>query len=469
MKHTLSRQILAEFSQFVADKLGLHFPQEKWIDLERAVKEIAQLHHIDDPISCINWIMHSLPYTLQIEILANFLTIGETYFFREKACFEVLKNYIFPELIAKRRHSKTMRIWSAPCSTGEEPYTIAMMLTMIIPNINEWNITILASDINETALHRMKEGIYTEWSFRESPAGIKAQFFTKAQNNRYIIIPKIKKMITPLHLNLSQDCFPDILNGTNAMDLILCRNMLMYFVEEHRTQVITQFYNSLVNGGHLVVGVSEAALVQNNNFTMVNYPGAIFYKKDPVEALAKAQPNISCYPIQTPDFTEPLSSKPSVAKEIKFTKKTQIKNNLPIKEDSPKPVSDPEIVGQQFRHLANQGKLKEALDFMDQTIKVDRFNAFYYFYRALLHLELGQVDKAISGCKNAIYLNPDFVLPYFILGNISHQHGKKKETKKYYEIVLNLLHHYSDDDNLPGSEGLSSQRMKEIIQSIQRD
>ncbi|MBS0290348.1 MAG: hypothetical protein JSS07_10005 [Proteobacteria bacterium] len=469
MKYSLPVAVLIDFSQFVAQKLGLNFPEEKWIDLERAVKEIARLNHFVDLTSCIHWLMYRLPVPLQIELLSRHLTIGETYFFREKPCFDVLENYILPELInQKKNKGKTLRIWSAPCSSGEEPYSIAVLLMSMIPNIQEWNITILASDVNATALHKMKQGVYTDWSFRETVPSFKSLFFNKLKNNSYEILPKIKKMVTPLNLNLSQDCFPQILNGTNAMDLIFCRNMLMYFVPEHREKVVDQFYDALVDGGHLVVGVSEFSLVQSKKFTAVNYPKFVVFKKSLAElhdiannqasnknSLALLENAAITKTIFNPDFSDYNIS----FKEIK-KKKSEIKKNKDI-------LSVRENVNKQFHYLANQGKLKEALSYIDTEITQDRCNSLYYFYKALLLLELNQIDKAAFECKNAIYLNPDFVLPYFTLGNISQRLGHYHASNKYYQTVLELLKSYDNEEILPGSEGLSTWRMKQIIDSIQ--
>lgn len=473
MKYKLPSAILRNFSEFVANRLGLYFPEQKWIDLERAIMEISRLHHFDDPLACIHWIIHSLSIPLQIEILANHLTVGETYFFREMNSFDILKKNILPNLIDERKKlNKSLRIWSAPCSSGEEPYSIAILLTMLIPNINEWNITILASDINEVALQRMREGIYTDWSFRETPTSIKNQYFRKITNNRFEILPKIKKMVTPLYLNLSEDCYPDIANATNAMDLIFCRNMLMYFVPEHREKVIRNFYNTLIDGGHLLVGVSETAVVPQDMFKIINYPGATFYKKSSLDESGQI-----FHHLEEPDF-----AMTSIAEinDLQFQcliledgKKCDI-DLQSVKEiekafDSPteKTVSiEPELIEQQFRELANEGKLNEALEYIDKMIKKGKLNPQLYFYRALLLLELGQDDNAIFDCKNAIYLDPDFVLPYFILGNIARKREKTKEAHQYYATVISLLNHCSNDAILPGSEGLSSQRMKDIIRSI---
>src|SRR6185369_3291595 len=122
----------------------------------------------------------------QLETLAGHLTIGETYFFREQSSFDILENSILPDLIASRRgRGQRLRIWSAGCSTGEEAYSLAILLSRLIPDQREWQITILATDINSSALGKAVQGVYSDWSFRGVPQWIRQRYFKKTHDGRY--------------------------------------------------------------------------------------------------------------------------------------------------------------------------------------------------------------------------------------------------------------------------------------------
>ena len=165
--------------------------------------------------------------------MASYLTIGETYFFRVEPDFNALENHILPELIHLRKDTgKYLRIWSAASSTGEEPYSLAILVRKLIPDIKDWNITILATDINTRSLAKAEKGIYGNWSFRNNPEWLKKIYFTPLLDERYQINRNIKDMVSFFYLNLARDTYPSLLNNTNGMDIIFCRNVLMYFTPE---------------------------------------------------------------------------------------------------------------------------------------------------------------------------------------------------------------------------------------------
>lgn len=261
--------------------MGLRFPKERWRDLERGIRSAAPEFGFKDTPSCIHWLLSAPLTKSQIEILASHLTIGETYFFRDKKVFEILEQHILPEFLRLRQASeKRLRIWSAGCCTGEEPYSIAILLSQIIPEWKDWNITILATDINPCFFQKASGGVYNEWSFRETPLWIKERYFERREDGCFEILPFIRKMVTFSYLNLAEDTYPSPFNNTNAMDLIFCRNVLMYFDTEHEKNVIQNLYRSLVEGGWLIVSPSETSHLLFSQFVTVNFPEVVIYKKD---------------------------------------------------------------------------------------------------------------------------------------------------------------------------------------------
>jgi chemotaxis protein methyltransferase CheR len=174
----MSDALLARLSSHVAAHMGLHFPRAKWQTLENAFSSAARELGFQDPRECATWFITTPLNQELVESIAGFLTIGETYFLREKRSFEILAQEIIPEIIRRRRGGEQrLRIWSAGCATGEEPYSIAIVLHGMHDSLRDWDISILATDINPKALRRAKEGVYTQWSFRTAPPWLKENYF----------------------------------------------------------------------------------------------------------------------------------------------------------------------------------------------------------------------------------------------------------------------------------------------------
>ncbi|TAN49717.1 MAG: protein-glutamate O-methyltransferase CheR, partial [Betaproteobacteria bacterium] len=272
--------LIAEFSRFLSARTGLHFPPERRADLERGLAAAARELGFTDTESCIRSLLASAFARPQLETLASHLTVGETYFFRERRSFECLEAHVLPALIRSRRAGeRRLRIWSAGCATGEEPYSIAMALARAIPDLRDWNVSILATDINSRALRQASLGSYGDWSFRDTPAGIRETYFVKTKDGRYQITERIRSMVTYGYLNLAEDAYPSVEGGTNAMDIVFCRNVLMYFEAAHGRRALEKLGRSLVSGGWLFVNPVEISHMAVPQLSTVNLPGAIVYRK----------------------------------------------------------------------------------------------------------------------------------------------------------------------------------------------
>src|SRR5579863_9333039 len=173
-------------SEFIAQQTGLHFPPERRLDLQRGMLEAAADFGFVDAVTCADWLL-SAPLTRpQLRTLASHLTIGETYFFREQKSFDALREHILPELIRGRRgREQRVRLWSAACSTGEEAYSLAILLQQLLPDWRDWCVTILATDINERSLRKAAGGVYGDWSLRDSSSSFRDKYFTRTAGQRF--------------------------------------------------------------------------------------------------------------------------------------------------------------------------------------------------------------------------------------------------------------------------------------------
>jgi chemotaxis protein methyltransferase CheR len=447
-------------SEFVAEKIGLHFPPERWSDLLCGLVGAATEFGFENVGRCADWLLSARLTKAQLQTLASHLTIGETYFFREKQTFEVLAHRVLPDLIRSRRgREQRLRLWSAGCCTGEEAYSLAILLQQLIPDLVDWQVTILATDINPHFLRKAVAGSYGEWSFRDAPVGFKELYFHRNKAGRYVVAPKIKAMVTVEHLNLVEDSYPSLATDTNAMDLIFCRNVLMYFTPAQTRKVIGKLHHSLVDGGWLAVSPCEASQTLFPQFATRNFPGVVLYQKSEAEAgratgLPPAVSPISNWPIT--DFgwnTEPAALQP-------ITPPPEPMESPTVPEPAPPEFST------LARALANQGKLAEALIWCDRWIAAEKLNAAGHYLRAIVLLEQGDPEQARRSLQRAIYLLPDFVLAHFALGNLARRGGRNGEADKHFANALHLLARLQPDTPLPESDGLTAARLTETITAL---
>ena len=489
---------LSQLSEFISTQMGLHFPKERWPDLERGIKSASREFGFDNMELCIQWLMNSPLTKAQIETLGSYLTVGETYLFREKKSFEVLEESILPELIRSRQHSeKYLRIWSAGCCTGEEPYSIALLLRKVLADWDGWKITILATDINPHFLKKASEGVYSEWSFRDTPLWVKDKYFRQKGQGRCEVFPHIEKIVTFCYLKLAEDSYPSLLNNTNAMDIIFCRNVLMYFASDRAKRVVENFRRSLVEGGWLIVSPSETSHILFSQFTPINFPGAILYRKAEFtkqvaetssrepwiwfqESVAEEiEPSIHVGEIdaEPPIADRPLLSLPELPKSKPALKPYQQALALYAQgcyADAAEKISlilsenpnDAEAMALLARLFANQGKLREALEWCERAISADKLSPTFRYLFATILQEQARHEEAVNSLRQALYLDPNFVLAHFMLGNLARQQRKFKETERHFANALAILRAFPQEDALPESDGMTAGRLAEIIAAM---
>jgi len=519
MTHSVPAPLVAQLSEFVSTQMGLHFPPERSSDLLRGLGSAAKEFGYADAASCAEWLVASRLTRHQIEILASHLTVGETYFFREEKLFEILEAHVLPALIGARRgREQRLRFWSAGCCTGEEPYSLAITLSRLLPDYKDWNITIRATDINPRFLEKAAGGVYSTWSFRATPQWIQDRYFSKTAKGHFEIVPHIKAMVKFSYLNLAEDAFPSLLNDTNAMDIIFCRNVLMYFNTEQTRKVIDNFHRCLLDSGWMITSPSETSHILYAQFAPVNYPGAILYRKEKAGAEKKGRigewenggqrnagdadkaaasmntlplpaaptlPSISTHPAPwtAPAPTPSLSSSPPLLVSPSPPPVVPVGNLYEEAQtlfgqgrygeaaDKLKAMlvhsqAHAQAAALLARSYANLGRLAEALEWCDKALAEDKLSAGSHYLRATIMLEQGTVEEAGQSLRRALYLDHDFVLAHFALGNLAAQSGKAPEAARHYGNALALLRGYQTDATLPESGGITAGRLTEIITTM---
>src|SRR5262249_37544430 len=270
-----SDELYVRFRDLMLSRAGLHYPERKRADL---------LHGLSLALNAGGYSNLAALYADAIsnghawDLILAHLTIGETYFFRNGPQFDALRQHILPDIIQRRAATRGLRIWSAGCATGEEPYSLAMTVGGLLRDDPLWHISILATDINPRFLDRAREALYSDWSFRETPDDMRARFWIK-EASRWRLRPEIRGLVSFARLNLAEPCYPSLINGTTAFDLLACRNVTIYFAAAPTRQVVERFFGALAPGGWLIVGHSEPQASVYHQFEAHNFPNTVVYRK----------------------------------------------------------------------------------------------------------------------------------------------------------------------------------------------
>lgn len=481
----LDAKSLRRVKDFVQQKIGFSLSKNKITELKPFISQLMTLYSCENFDQFYSLLYSSSPEAdLVFNRLISFLTTGETYFFRVQSHFRIIKEVLMPEIVKRHRNDRRIRIWSAGCSTGEEPYSLAIMLAENLPEIADWEILILATDINREALNKTQEGVYGRWSFREVPMEVIKRNFTH-KGDKYLIRKKFKDMATFKYLNLVEDGYPSLATNTAEIDLILCRNVTIYFPPEVITRVVSKLYKSLVEGGYLLVGPAECSAEVYRDFVTRVFPDVIVYqkrdKKHPLQIPSVTAPSLlplirlrkerlatarslpaSAHPDQRPKETY-LEQRGVEKKETKiFGEAIQllekreysysIEKFMEVLKINPDNSRAYFLLG---RISTQQGNIADAIHCLEKSLEKDPLLLESYYLLALLRLEDNNVQEAITLFKKVIYINPKFVLAYYHLGTI---YKKQKETAlaiKMFANVKELLTGCNPNDKITAGEDIS--------------
>jgi len=216
--------------------------------------------------------------TTEMHLLLNEITIGETCFFRNMPQLDAMQKLILPMIVSNKERLpiRTIRIWSAGCSTGEEPYTLAMLLMeQTLGLLKGWSFEVIATDLNDRSLDRAQKAIYGEYAVRNMPGYFRSKYGT-AVGDEWQVNDLVRSKVSFSRINLLDDSRMAFMKG---IDIIFCCNVLIYFDNASKRRVIQHFYNNLLTNSYLFLGHSESLFGVNDEFRLVHLPGATAYLK----------------------------------------------------------------------------------------------------------------------------------------------------------------------------------------------
>ena len=483
MTTTIDRAAVETFRSFVAQRLGLNFDDSKQDFLEDVLRqrmESTGCHRF--------WPYQQLVSSSEKELraVAEQLTVCETYFFRYSDHFRVFTEVVVPERIRARDGRRELRILSAGCASGEEAYSLAILIREELPQLESWNITIQGIDVNPAVVARAVQAKYTTWSLRDTPANLRMAYF-RNEGRDLMLNSAVRSMATFEERNLVDED-PLFWQG-GAFDVVFCRNVIMYFTLEAARLVIARIAQSLAPGGFLFLGHAETLRGLSQDFHLRHTHETFYYQhRDAHEsrgdaAFVNASPAIGPSPVQIPAMTGPSDSwfdiirrasdrithlangkssqataglkdagmqPPSPAawpvaawdrtlavellRSEKFAEAIELVHALP-----PGLKADPDVQLLLAVLLTNRGDLAEAEKVCLGLLKLDDLNAGAHYLMALSREHAGDRSAAAEHDQAAVYLDSSFAMPHLHLGLVAKRSGDMETAKRELEQALTLL------------------------------
>ncbi len=266
-----------KFRNFIFDRTGLFFEEKKIYFVKKRIAKRMEELGIESPSEYLKYLKFLDKDGKELEKFVNLLTTNETYFFREFEQLQAFAEHCLPETEEKKKKAgdNSLRILSAGCSTGEEPYTLSIIVMEMLDNYKNWNIDIIGIDIDTNALEKAKQGVYGNRSVKDVPPEYYEKYFeTDGINHKVKYI--VKKHVSFFRINLSDT---ESLLKLGNFDFIFCRNVLIYFNDKSRKMVVNTFYELLNPGGYIFLGHSESISRISSAFSIKKKGGMIVYQK----------------------------------------------------------------------------------------------------------------------------------------------------------------------------------------------
>ncbi|MCM2356627.1 MAG: tetratricopeptide repeat protein [Geobacteraceae bacterium] len=465
------------FYDYLINHSGLHFERRNLKILERGLSARMAALRINSYREYFDYLSRHHHDRQELQKLLTFLTVGETYFFRYHAHFDALRKFIATELADKG--NKRIRLWSAGCSTGEEPYSMAMTVMEALPDWRERDIRILATDINNRALKRAREGVYGSWAMRVIEQRYLDRYFDKVGKS-YLIREEVKSLVDFSHLNLQTDPFPAADGEFRELDAIFCRNVMIYFSLPTTRRIVEKIAASLVPGGLLFLGHAETLFQISSRFERHSHGGGFYYREKkgrgaplfrepaavprPAAVPASAERPVRLLPAVVPRSQAPASvaAPPDPDLEGLYQKARSLFEAERFQEASEllaevvrlNPDHTGALVLQGFV-MANSGRFQESLRLCHQALAVNDLLPEAYFLEGLILDMTDRLGEAAEEYRKAILLRMEFVMSHYYLGRLYFRLGRATDGVRELRNTLKILEKGMKESIIPFSGGLS--------------
>lgn len=461
----------------ISRRLGFYFDENRTESLEVVLLKRLALSSCSDIHQYCRFLT-TLTDDSESEIQQTIeeITINETSFFRQDSQFNALEKLILPRMAKQKGGPGDISVWSAGCSSGEEPYTIAIIL-----HKNGWTNTgttqILATDVDNRILAKAREGIYKAKSVRAVGQDILNAYFEKIEGDRFRLLEEPGSLVEFDYHNLVSDTYPEPRNA--CWDIIFCRNTLIYFDKDTLDKVIKKLYEALSFGGYLFMGYSEILVNISDDFNVEYFEDTFFYRK-----IRKMKSTVPPCPKEGPDRNPTLKIRPykelkREAREASQAIETPLHKAKKLFEfgDYDEALQTLEkFYGDDLggdlpanilytRICIEKGSNQEAYYRINEMLKKYPHNPVANYVSGLALSRLSRPGRAIEHLEKAVTFKNDFVMAYFTLASIYAKEGKKQKARVHYKRAVALLQNLSAEKIVELSDGFAAGTLLEICKN----
>ncbi len=495
------QELKLKFKNHITSRCGLYFKDYDLKDLESALAKRMAACRIGAPEDYYHLLTAEDRREEEFRELLNLLTVNHTYFFRTEPQFVALKEKILPEILRRETRAGQMpaaaasrdtlhglqrpslRIWSAGCSTGEEPYSVAMIVREAIPDLADWDVKIFATDVSTGTLDRARAGVYGKNSIRSVSPEYLRKYFSVRQSQggtqEFCLSDTVKRMVDFEYLNLIEDEYP------GHFDIIFCRNVTIYFELETTIKVLNQFHSGLRDDGYLLIGYSESLQFVSDRFRMEDWQDAIYYRKGPREAPARAESPLVLHDraekvldeisraeaaaetetgTERPEFILPKKDLKEIRVEIiKGIHQKQYSRALSLIEEALAIDGNQDDLHYFMAEIySNQGYFKEAKTYLEKIIAQKPFFAPAHYLMGVICSEENRGEESKRNLKKALYLDKDFVSANFALAGVYKSEGSSQESIREYRNTMKVLGRHAATDIIAYSGGFNAATLASV-------
>lgn len=452
---------IEEIHRVLESEFGWSFPDDRWREVEEASLAVAQEAGMADLATLARSLaQNGTARRSVLDLLTRRLSVNETSFFRHQQIFRLLEEQIFPRLIQRRAGAgRRLRIWSAGCCSGEETYSLAIALGRCLPVGEAWDIQLVGTDLNEASIQCAEAGIYNAWAFRGAPRWLQETCFTRLASGQYEIHPELRGKARFLTHNLMNG-LPSLFQG-GKIDLLFCRNVLMYFSTEKSARLVEVLRSSLAEDGFLCVAPYESLRLKGSQLEPADPFANAFFRRRPASPVVPAAParvrkEPRCVTIGR--WARNTPQRPRVGRG-------RPERRWVVPASAPAPRLDvAEDRFREIRQLAGRGRLWEALEACETLVDANRLDPEVYYLRATILQEGGLVSEALKALRQTLYLEPEFILAHLALATHARSEGRTAEADRSVGRACQLLSMRPPSEIVPASEGMTAAAILGLLQ-----
>jgi chemotaxis protein methyltransferase CheR len=474
MRAPLDPGDVVRLRDLVRERVGLSFPQSRLPDVEWAVRKTLAETGLPDAAALYRLLTQRARHQEPLDALVSALNVSETHFHRDRSQIRALSERILPEIILRRRSQRRLRLWSAACSTGEEAYTLAILVCQQLPDLADWDVRILASDVNGRTLERARGGVYGPWSFRGVPQNVKHTWFVP-EGDRYRVAPQLRAMVRFEQVNLVDDAPAWSPAEPWDYDLILCRNVLLYFDGSTARTVVGRLGACLDDHGWLLLSQVEAGLDLVDASAMQPRGGGAFAKVPSPPRAATPTPPRAAGPA-TPRAVDSLERHQPASATLPHRGAEPGEGALEAALGSEALEAPPgtgaldggtgmPVAYREALALWRGKRPQEALRRLQLEWSHDQLAAPLHYLEGLILLDEGRAEQALAAFRRCTFVDPGFALGHLAQANLLARAGNRRRAATALEHAAGLVAGLDPEAQVFGGDDLRAGALLELVEA----